>query len=186
MTTLKDRPANALLVIDVQNGVVAAAHSRGTVVAKIGLLVEKARRERIPVIWVQHSDQALARGSDAWQLVPELTRRGDEPLVEKRFGDAFEDTDLESVLSALQVGRLFVAGAQTDACIRSTIHGALARGYDVVLVSDAHTTEDHTKWGAPPPEQVIAHTNLYWSYQTAPGREAGTMQAEDLVFGKTP
>lgn len=186
MTTLKDRPANALLVIDVQNGVVAAAHARDAVVAKIGLLVEKARRERIPVVWVQHSDQELARGSDEWQLVPELTRRDGEPLVEKRFGDAFEDTDLESVLSALRVGRLFVVGAQTDACIRSTIHGAFARGYDVTLVSDAHTTEDHTQWGAPPPGQVIAHTNLYWTYQTAPGRKAGTVEAKDLDFGKLP
>lgn len=186
MTTLKDRPTHALLVVDVQNGVVAAAYARDKVVAKIGLLVEQSRRERIPVIWVQHSDQQLARGSDEWQLVPELTRRDDEPLVEKRFGDAFEDTDLENVLSARRVGRLFVVGAQTDACVRSTLHGALARGYDVTLVSDAHTTEDHTRWGAPPPDQVIAHTNLYWTYQTAPGRKAGTIEAQDLDFGKLP
>ncbi len=127
MTTLIDRPTNALLVIDVQNGVVAAAYARDTVVDKIGLLVEKARQERTPVIWVQHSDQQLARGSGEWQLVPELTRRNDEPLVEKNFGDSFEDTDLENVLSALRVGRLFVVGAQTDACVRSTLHGALTR-----------------------------------------------------------
>ncbi len=69
-----------------------------------------------------------------------------------------------------------MAGAQTDSCIRSTIHGALARGYDVTLVGDAHTTEDQSAWGAPPPEQVIANTNLYWQYQTAPGRTAGVME----------
>jgi nicotinamidase-related amidase len=171
MTTLKDRPTSALLVIDMQAGVVAAAFERDTVVAKIGLLVEKARRERIPVVWVQHSDRDLARGSDAWQLVPELVRRDAEPLVEKNYGDAFEDTHLENVLSALRVGRLFVVGAETDACIRSTLHGALVRGYDVILVSDAHTTGDRTNWGAPPPDQVIAHTNLYWTYQTAPGAQ---------------
>jgi nicotinamidase-related amidase len=185
MTTLNDRPAEALLVIDVQNGVVAAAHARDSVVAKINLLVEKARRKRTPVIWVQHSDQSLARGSDEWQLVPELTRLADEPLVEKNFGDSFEGTDLENVLSAQRVGRLFVVGAQTDACVRSTLHGALTRGYDVILVSDAHTTDDQTRWGAPPPDQVIAHTNLYWTYQTAPGRKAGTIEAKDLDFGET-
>jgi nicotinamidase-related amidase len=183
MTTLENRPNTALLVVDVQNGAVAGAHDRDTVVANVASLVDKARRERIPVVWVQHSDEELARGSDEWRIVPELTRRDAEPLVEKNYGDSFEDTTLETVLSGLGIGRLVVVGAQTDACIRSTLHGAFVRGYDTTLVSDAHTTEDQTAWGAPPPDQVIAHTNLYWSYQTAPGRTAGTVEAKDVDFG---
>jgi nicotinamidase-related amidase len=142
MTTLENRPNTALLVVDVQNSVVAGAHERDAVVANVGRLVEKARREGVPVVWVQHSDEQLARGSDDWQIVPELTPGGDEPRVEKSYGDSFEDTTLEAVLSGLGVGRLVVAGAQTDACIRSTLHGAFIRGYDATLVSDAHTTED--------------------------------------------
>jgi hypothetical protein len=109
-----------------------------------------------------------------------------EPLVEKSYGDSFEDTTLETVLSDLQVGRLVVAGAETDACIRSTLHGAFTRGYDATLVSDAHTTGDRTQWGAPPPDQVIAHTNLYWTYQTAPGRTAGTVKTKDVDFAPAP
>jgi nicotinamidase-related amidase len=182
MSTLKDRPNSALLVIDVQNGVVAGAHQRDSVVANIGTLVERARREQIPVVWVQHSDDQLARGSDDWRIVPELSPRDAEPLVEKNYGDSFEDTALENVLSGLGVGRLVVVGAQTDACVRSTLHGAFVRGYDATLVSDAHTTEDQTAWGAPPPDQVIAHTNLYWKYQTAPGRTAGTVETTDVDF----
>jgi nicotinamidase-related amidase len=149
MTTLENREKSALLVVDVQCGVVAAAHERDAVVANIGSLVEQARREHFPVVWVQHSDEQLASGSSDWQIVPELTPAAAEPLVAKRYGDAFEDTTLESVLSGLGVGRLLVVGAQTDACIRSTLHGAFVRGYDATLFSDAHTTEDHTKWGAP-------------------------------------
>jgi nicotinamidase-related amidase len=182
MTTLGNRPATALLVVDVQNGVVAGAHRRDGVVANVGRLVEKARREHVPVIWVQHSDEGLERGSDDWQIVPELSPEDSEPLVEKHYGDSFEDTTLENVLSGLSVGRLVVVGAQTDACIRSTLHGAFVRGYDATLVSDAHTTEDQTEWGAPPPDQVIAHTNLYWTYQTAPGRTAGTVETKDVDF----
>jgi nicotinamidase-related amidase len=185
MTTLENRENSALLVVDVQRGVVAGAHERDAVVANIGSLVEKARRERVAVVWVQHSDEQLASGSDDWQIVPELTPGDAEPLVAKRYGDCFEDTTLESVLSGLGVGRLVVVGAQTDACIRSTLHGALVRGYDATLVSDAHTTEDHTEWGAPPPDQVIAHTNLYWTYQTAPGRTAGTIETNDVDFHAT-
>ena len=185
MTTLENRPNTALLVIDVQNGVVAGAHSRDAVVANVGSLVEKARRERVPVVWVQHSSVQLVRGSDDWRIVPELTPGDTEPLVEKQYGDSFEDTDLETVLSGLGVGRLVVVGAQTDACVRSTLHGAFVRGYDATLVSDAHTTEDLTEWGAPPPDQVIAHTNLYWSDQTAPGRTATTVETRDVDFGGT-
>ena len=185
MTTLENRPRTALLVIDVQNGVVDGAHERDAVVTNVGTLVEKARREQVPIVWVQHSDEQLVRGSDAWRIVPELAVGNAEPLVEKQYGDAFEDTTLETVLSGLGVGRLVIAGAQTDACIRSTLHGAFVRGYDATLVSDAHTTEDLTAWGAPPPDQVIAHTNLYWSNQTAPGRTAGAVETRDVDFGGT-
>jgi nicotinamidase-related amidase len=186
MTTLQNRPNTALLVVDVQNGVVEGAHERDAVVANVGSLVERARQEQVPVVWVQHSDEQLAAGSDEWHIVAELTPDDAEPLVEKHYGDSFEDTTLETVLSGLGVGRLVVVGAQTDACIRSTLHGALVRGYDTTLVSDAHTTEDQTAWGAPPPGQVIAHTNLYWSEQTAPGRTAGTVETKDVDFGRAP
>jgi nicotinamidase-related amidase len=182
VTILPDRPHTALLVIDVQQGVVAEAHERDAVVANIRSLVDRARGEDVPVVWVQHSSEELAQGSDAWQYVAELTRLESEPLVHKTFGDSFEGTDLEDVLARAAVGRLVVTGAQTDACIRSTIHGAFTRGYDVTLVGDAHTTEDLSPWGAPPPDKVIAHTNLYWQEQAAPGRSAAVTETKDVTF----
>jgi nicotinamidase-related amidase len=182
MTTLADRPNTALLVVDMQNSVVAGAHERDAVIANIGVVVGKARQQGIPIVWVQHSDDRLAKGSDEWRIVPELTPDPADPLVEKSYSDSFEETSLETVLSGLGVGRLIVAGAQTDECIRGTLHGALVRGYDVILVGDAHTTEDQSEWGAPPPEQVIAHTNLYWSGHTAPGRTAGTVASGEVDF----
>ncbi|HSV66700.1 MAG TPA: isochorismatase family protein, partial [Mycobacteriales bacterium] len=133
MTTLENRPNTALLVVDVQNGVVEGAHERDAVVANVSSLVERARRGRVPVVWVQHSDGQLVRGSDDWRIVPELAPGDTEPLVEKHYGDSFEDTTLEAVLSGLGVGRLVLVGAQTDACIRSTLHGAFVRGYDATL-----------------------------------------------------
>ncbi|WP_328608524.1 isochorismatase family protein [Amycolatopsis sp. NBC_00345] len=182
MTTLENRPNTALLVIDVQREVVAEAYERDKVVAKIAGLVERAREDGVPVVWVQHSDEGLAPGSDDWQIVPELDPREAEPLVGKQYGDAFEDTTLETVLAGLGAGRLIVTGAETDACVRSTLHGAFTRGYDATLVTDAHTTGDRTAWGAPPPDQVIAHTNLYWSHQAAPGRTAAAVAAADVRF----
>ena len=182
MTTLPARPNTALVVIDVQNGVVGGAYRRDQVVANIGTLVDRARDDGVPVIWVQHSDEQLQKGSEGWEYVPELVRQDSEPLVHKTYGDSFEATDLEEVLARAGVGHIVVAGAQTDACIRSTIHGAFTRGYDVTLVGDAHTTEDQSDWGAPPPDKVIAHTNLYWRFQDGPGRTAAVTETKDVTF----
>jgi nicotinamidase-related amidase len=183
MTTLKDRPNTALLVIDVQKGVMDASIRSDAVIENINALVDKARAADVPVVWIQHESEDLPLNSAKWQLAPGLaTPQEDEAHVGKKYGDSFEDTQLETVLKDLAVGHLIVSGAQTDACVRSTLHGAIARGYDAVLVSDAHTTEDMTEWGAPPPEQVIAHTNLYWSFQRQPGRSAGTVATEDVRF----
>jgi len=182
VTTLKNRPNTALLVIDVQNGVVGEAYDRDAVVANIATLVDKARAADVDVVWVQHNDDDLKKGSENWQYVAELERLDSEPLVQKEYGDSFEETELESILAARGIGQLIVSGAQTDACIRSTLHGAIVRGYDATLVSDAHTTEDQSSWGAPTPDKVIAHTNLYWKYHTAPGRRAGTVNTAEVDF----
>jgi len=164
MTTLKNRPNTALIVVDVQNSVVG----RRSRARRRRREHQPSRREGAqrtgPVVWVQHSDEGLTKGSDDWRIVPELTPDDAEPLVEKNYGDSFEDTNLETVLSDLGVGRPSWSAHRPDQCIRSTLHGAFARGYDAMLVSDAHTTEDATEWGAPPPDMVIAHTNLYWTY----------------------
>jgi nicotinamidase-related amidase len=185
MTSLRDRPNTALLVVDVQNDVVAKTHHRDEVIANISTLIDKARAQQVPVLWIQHADGDLSPGSDGWQYVSELQRLESEALVHKRYGDSFEDTTLESELAQRGVGRLVVTGAQTDACIRATLHGAFTRGYDTLLVSDAHTTEDLSEYGLPPADKVIAHTNMYWTWQAAPGRTASVVETADVDFDAT-
>lgn len=182
MSTIPESPNSALLVVDVQNGVLADAWHRDEVIATIGTVVAKARSAGIPVIWIQDAAGNRITGTEPWQIVDALEPAENEPRIEKHFGDAFEATDLREVLARGGVGRVVVVGAQTDACIRSTLHGAFVRGYDTILVADAHTTEDLTEWGAPAPEQVVAHTNLYWSDQSAPGREADVVDSDQLWF----
>jgi nicotinamidase-related amidase len=186
MTTLSDRPNTALMVIDVQNGVVTGSHDRDAVVGRIATLVDKARAEHVPVVWVQHNDDGLDKGSEAWQIVSELSPDAAEPVVQKEYGDSFEGTELEAVLAERAVGRVVVTGAQSDACIRSTLHGALVRGYDVTLVGDAHTTEDLTAYGAPSPDLVIAHTNLYWQWSQGVGKRGDVVTADEVHFAGAP
>ena len=184
MSTLAGRPHSALVVIDVQNGVVAGAHDRDGVVARIADLVERARSQSVTVIWVQHTDDELVKGSDAWNIVDGLRPQSDEPVVpdepvvHKSFNDSFEETTLESELAQRGVGRLVVTGAQTEWCIRSTLHGAIARGYDALLVSDAHTTGDLS--ATTPATSIIELTNHYWMWHSVPGRSAGVATAVDV------
>lgn len=182
MTTLIDRLHTALVVIDLQNDVVAQAYRRDQVLGTVRALVDRARQARVPVVWVRHGDDELTAGSHGWQIVPELAPEPGEAIVEKSYRDAFEGTDMEDVLSRLGVGRLVVTGAETDMCVRSTLHGALARGYDAILVGDAHTTIDRTQMGVPAPQGIIDHTNMYWRNQRAPGRSGGVVRSQDLVF----
>ena len=173
-------------MIDVQNGVVTGGHQRDAVVGNVASLVDRARLEQVPVVWVQHSDEGLPRSTPEWEIVPELAPRDGEAVVHKNYGDSFEATDLEERLAEHGVGRLVVTGAQTDACIRSTLHGALVRGYDTTLVSDGHTTEDMRRFGMPiGPEEAIAYTNTYWAYTAAPGRAGTVTSAAEVDFSTT-
>ena len=182
MTTLDNRPNTALLVIDVQNGVVDGSHNRDEVVANVATLVDKARAAGVDVVWVAHNSDDLPLDSEQWQYVPELKRDDSEPLVHKTLRRLLRGDRPRVGPRGQGIGRLVVAGAQTDECIRSTLHGAIVRGYDATLVGDAHTTEDLSEYGAPTPDKVIAHTNLYWKFHTAPGRTAGTVATDEVDF----
>lgn len=172
----------ALLVVDMQNDVVANAYQAAEVANRIAGLVARARQSSVPVIWVRHSGDDLVAGSDGWQIVPALTPAIGERIVEKHFGDSFEGTDLESVLVDYNVTHLVVCGAQSDACVISTLFGGFVRGYSMTLVSDAHTTDDYSVFGAPPVESAIAYINMIWQYRSAPGRTADVVAASEVVF----
>jgi len=172
----------ALLVVDTQVGVVDDAWHRQIVIGNISELVDRARRQEVPVVWVRHSSEYVVYGSDAWQIVPELVPLADEAIVEKRYGDAFEDTDLEPVLVEKHVGSLVLCGAQSDACVISTAFGGFVRGYDVTLVADAHTTSDRSSYGMPAPDQVVNVINMIWSYRDAPGRQAAVVATGSVSF----
>lgn len=186
MATIRDGNTSALIIIDLQNGVIANAHDRDGVVARTATLVERAREENVPVTFVQHEDEELVPGTDAWQIVPELTPRDGDVVVRKRYQDAFEDTVLEETLASMGVSHVVIAGAQTDACIRFSSHRALAEGYDLTLVSDCHTTDD-IDWAGVSVKaaDTIAHTNLVYQFASYPGRRSGVIPHEAVIFGGT-
>lgn len=183
MTTFTNRPNTALLVIDVQNGVVESAHKRDEVIANINVALDKARAAGIAVIWVQHSDEEMPIGSHAWQIAPELLPVSGEGRVEKTFRSSFVGTNLEDLLAASQVGHLVICGAETNNCVRHTSHAAFEAGYDITLLADAHTTNGYT-WNGHTidPQNVIDEQNDNLGHYDLPGRSARAVSAKGLTF----
>jgi nicotinamidase-related amidase len=171
MSTLTNRNRRVLLVVDVQEGVVFDAWNREEIVSRIATIVAAARNHGLPIVWVQHNEPEMPIDSGFWQLVPELKIGLNEPLVHKQFRSSFEDTDLEVKLAQLQANHLIVIGAQTNNCIRSTVYSALEKGYDVTLISDAHTTSDD-EWNGNliSAESVILEQNRTFENYELPGR----------------
>ncbi|WP_431838712.1 cysteine hydrolase family protein [Cellulomonas sp. Y8] len=172
----------ALLVIDLQTGVLDGCVDAAGVLSRTAALVDRARAEGVPVVWVQDHG-AFEVDSPDWRLAPPLARRDDEAVVRKTYRDSFAGTDLADVLAGLGVTHLVVAGAQSDYCIRTTTQSAAVRGFDVTLVSDAHTTTDAEYDGVRiSGEQIVAHTTMYFRGLRYPGRRYAAEPHDRVVL----
>lgn len=183
MTTLTGRDKSALLVIDVQNGVVEGAFDLENVLKNINSAIAKAREAGVPVVWVQHSDEELVIDSEAWQIVPQLAPAQGEAMVRKIYRSSFEGTNLEEILSGLQVGHVFITGMQTNNCVRHTTHSAQERGYDVTVLADAHSTtgydwDGHTVVA----KDVVDEFNDNFGGTELPGRFTRAIPTASLSF----
>ena len=182
MATLAGRDGRVLMVIDVQNEVVDECFDRDRVVDTIATVVDGARASGVPVVWVQHQDDYLVPETDGWQIVPALVPAEGEARIRKRFRSTFEDTELEDVLAGLNAATVILCGAESNNCVRYTMHSALERGYDVLLVSDAHTTWDGT-WNGERIDggAIVAEQNRSASGHRLPGRGSDTVTSSDLL-----
>jgi nicotinamidase-related amidase len=184
MATIRKGNNPVLMVVDVQVGVVNGAWDAQRVIKSVSRVVERARSEGVPVIWVQHSSDELPSGSSQWQWVPELVPSSGESLIHKQFNSAFEQTSLDAALASLEATHIVLAGAATNWCIRATAYGALDRGYDLTLVKDAHTTESMQLEGGVTIEaaNVIRELNIAMAWLEYPGRKNGVASADELNF----
>jgi nicotinamidase-related amidase len=184
MATIREGNKSVLVVVDVQVGVVNDAWEAPRVVNNVSRAVERARAEGVPVIWVQHSNDELPRGSPQWQWVPELVPSKGEPSIDKQFNSAFEQTSLDAELARLGATHIVLTGAATNWCIRATAYGALDRGYDLTLVKDAHTTGSIELEGGATIEaaNIVRELNVAMTWLEYPGRKNGTANAEEINF----
>ncbi|MFI7233708.1 cysteine hydrolase family protein [Streptomyces cyaneofuscatus] len=173
----------ALLVIDMQNALVAIAHQGAGTVARIAALQERARAAGVPVVTVQHQDDELEPGTEGWRVAPALAPAPGEPVVPKSSPDGFLDTGLDATLRDMGVTEVVVTGFATEICVESTARRALSLHYDVVLVADAHTTS--LRPGPGPyaaPEASIAHHNEIYRNLRFPGRRIRVLRTAEVDF----
>ena len=184
MATVREGNKAVLIVVDVQVGVMSDAWDANRIVGNVARTVDRARNKGVPVIWVQHSDKDLVPGSPEWQWVPELIPHEGEPLIHKHFESSFEQTALEEELAKVGATHIALAGASTNWCIRATAYGALERGYDLTLISNAHTTRTMELDGGAKVEaaSVITDLNVAMTWLSYPGRRNGTAKAEEVDF----
>lgn len=152
----------ALLIIDVQNimfGPGEPVHESERLLSNLRTLIDRAHASAVPVVYVQHNgpeDAPHAPGGLGWPIHPSIAPRDGETVVQKSTPDSFLNTTLNDELSKRGIKRLITAGIQTDYCVDTTVRRAFSEGYEVVLVSDAHSTWGDENASA---EQVIAHHN---------------------------
>lgn len=139
-------PRRALLVIDVQNeyftGNLQIEYPPATIsLNNIGMAMDAARAAGVPVIVVQHDmpegAPVFARGSNGWELHPEIAGRSADHRINKTMASAFTGTDLAEWLSAKAIDTLTVVGYMTHNCDAATIFHASHAGLKVELLEDA-------------------------------------------------
>ncbi len=152
----------ALLVIDLQVGNFEGTepvHRGEVLLSRVERLIERARRANAPVIYVQHCGpvgEIDEPDTPGWQIHSRIEPQPEDLLIHKRHPDAFQGTSLAGELERRGIRRLIIVGLQTEYCVDTTCRSAYGRGFDVVLVADAHSTWPTDRLSA---EEVIAHHN---------------------------
>ncbi|MFB2924970.1 MULTISPECIES: cysteine hydrolase family protein [Aeromonas] len=176
---------DVLLVIDMQQGLFTQPrHQDSQVIANINRLAERVRAEQGRVIYVQHDEPGteLDPASPGWQLHADLAPEGHDSRVRKTACDSFLDTELGFLLAEQPVDRLLICGCATDFCVDTTLRSAAARGFEVVAVTDAHTTADRPHLSA---EQIIEHHHWMWRHLSLPKGRSVTLLTTDELLGAT-
>ena len=188
MATVRKGQNTALMVVDVQQGVMKNAWEAQRVIANVAAAVAQARASNMPVVWVQHADAELVKDTAEWQWVAQLKPTSGEAWVHKQFNSAFEGTELESQLAALDVAHIVLCGAATNWCIRATAYAALERGYDLTLIEDAHSTVDMPVSSelTIPAAHIVAELNTTLRWLSYPGRRNAVAPLSDVFANHKP
>jgi nicotinamidase-related amidase len=173
---------DALLIIDMQRGILAGVSDADALTARVAKLASRARSRGRPVVVIQHESKDLVPGEPEWELAESIAPREDDVLVAKRNADGFIGTDLDQRLRDMGIRRVVVTGLSTEFCIDSTARAALTRGYDVTLVEDGHATPAQPRDSELSAEAIVARYNQVFGWADYPDRDVTVTPAADVAF----
>jgi nicotinamidase-related amidase len=130
--------AQALVVVDMQRGVLAGLPGAAGLVERVRTLIARASAAGVPVLQLQNDGgpgAADETGTPGWELV-----LAGGTVLRKRTDDGFAGTRLGDLLAGVQ--RVAICGVLSEMCVSATARTALARGFTVVLPRDGHGTYD--------------------------------------------
>lgn len=134
----------ALLVIDVQRALFeqkTPIYRADQLLAAVQGLIARAHEAGVLVVYVQHSNERLLiKGSEGWQLHPQLCPQAEDLLIQKLHGSAFEDTPLAEELGRRGITTVVIAGLVTHGCVKATALDARKHGYATTVAADAHSS----------------------------------------------
>ncbi len=177
---------DALLIIDMQCGSFSSVErfNAAGVVENINALSLFFRKLNKPVLFIQHDGERenfLHHGSPEWEILPALVRSAHDRIIEKTANDSFYKTDLDEYLKSRGIDTLYVCGCATDFCVNATIHSALVKDYNIVAVSDCHTTADRPGLKA---AQLIEFHNWLWANLTPTDGTISVRTLSDICAAK--
>ena len=160
---------SALLVIDVQVGLIEPSYRSTEVLENIRTLLEQAHSSHTPVIYIQHDEpqgHGLEVGTAAWEIHPAIGPREGDVIIHKRASDSFHKTMLQQELERQGIKHLVVVGGQTEYCVDTTCRRATTLGYNVTLVGDAHTTDDYDEAILSAAQRIDYHNEVLDGFST--------------------
>ncbi|MCZ6870929.1 MAG: cysteine hydrolase family protein [Gammaproteobacteria bacterium] len=174
-------PNTALIIIDMQTALVTGAFREHEVLERVGLLADKCRAAKVPVIYIQHnhaSFEPMMKGQPGWNIHSAIAPEPGDLVIEKQASDAFYATELGATLRSLGIDTVMVTGMQTEYCVDATARSALSHEFDVVLISDCHTTGNAVITA----EQIIAHHNATLPNVVHPSAAIRAVPSAEIAF----
>jgi nicotinamidase-related amidase len=172
----------ALLIIDMQAGMLAEVPDADELTARVAELADRARTAGRPVFVIQHEAADLVAGEPEWTLAEAIAPHDGDVLLPKRNADSFIGTDLDAQLRDRGISRVVITGLATEFCVDSTARAALSRGFDLTLVEDGHSTPAPGPGSGLTTDTIVTRYNQVLGWADYPDRDVAVTPAADIRF----
>ena len=131
----------ALILIDIQNGLTKKKilHNERVFLDSVNSAIKAYRDSDYKIIFVQHNNNQLINGSPDWEIDSRIDKQENDYVIQKKHGNAFQDTDLKVTLADFDINSITIGGLVSHGCVKATCLGGLSEGFEISLLKNGHT-----------------------------------------------